>query len=273
MVVVEPGGPPAPTAWATVRTFLPRDALFQERVARIDVGVRLVSHLSGPLTLQERVLEDVEWASAWKEHFRVLRVGRRTVVVPTWLRHESRDGEVVIDLDPGMAFGTGHHPTTRMCLEALEDAVSPGLRVLDVGCGSGILSIAAAKLGAAVVTGLDTDALAVQAACGNALHNGVRGTVSIFEGSLPHDAVDRGAYDLVVANISARVVSALAGEFAASLRAGGTLIASGITREHEAAAAESLAAAGLAIGRSRVDGDWLTLAARLTPASIQPSDK
>ena len=263
-VVVEPADPSRTTAWATVRTFLPRDALFQERLARIDVGVRLVGHVSGELTLQERVLEDLEWANAWKEHFRVLRIGRRTVIVPTWREHEVKPGEVVIDLDPGMAFGTGHHPTTRMCLESLESVVGPELYVLDVGCGSGILSIAAAKLGAGRVTGLDTDPVAVKTAEENARNNGVQDRVAIFEGSLPHESVDRNSYDVVVANISAKVVSGLAGELAASVRAGGTLLVSGITREHEDAVSERLVDAGLLIHRSHVDEDWVALVAGLS---------
>ena len=134
------GETPSAADWVTLKTYLPLNSTTRERRNRIDLGVRLVAHAYPVSTLQERVLTEEDWESSWKEHFYVLRVGDRTVICPTWRDYEPRKTDVVITLDPGMAFGTGHHPTTRMCLQHLECLVRPGVDVLDVGCGSGILS-------------------------------------------------------------------------------------------------------------------------------------
>src|SRR5690606_26457499 len=125
-----------------------------------------------------------DWANAWKEHYRVLRVGERIVVVPSWLEYEAAPGDVVLQLDPGMAFGTGLHPTTQLCLRLLERYARPGLRTLDIGTGSGILAIAAAKLGAGPILALDNDPVAVGVAAENTARNGVADLVSAAEGSL-----------------------------------------------------------------------------------------
>ena len=173
------------TAWVTLKTYLPINESTDERRNRIDVGVRLVAHV-GPVTeLVARTVDEDEWQNSWKDHFQVLRVGRRLVVKPTWREYEPRPTDVVIVLDPGMAFGTGHHPTTRSCLEQLERMVAPGASVLDFGCGSGILSIAASKLGASSVLGVEADSSAVRVAKQNARENGVQHNVLVVEGTLP----------------------------------------------------------------------------------------
>ena len=148
----------------TVTTYIPHDNRLEGRYARIDTAVRLVAYIGDVSELRVRVVEEEEWQDAWKEHFHALRIGTRTVIVPTWRTYEPREDDVVITIDPGMAFGTGHHPTTRMCLELLEMHVEQGDRVLDLGCGSGVLSIAAAKLGASDVLGLEIDPTAARVA-------------------------------------------------------------------------------------------------------------
>ena len=189
------------------------------------------------------------------------RVGRRIVIKPTWREHQSTGEDVVVTLDPGMAFGTGHHPTTRMCLEMLEEHVSPGMEVFDLGCGSGILSIAAARLGAARVVGLEIDSVAVNAARQNVHENGVGESVRVIEGTLPNPAVAPASFDLAVANISAKVVSELAGELVKAVRPGGTLIGSGILLERKQSVAEALGSAGAVVRHTKVDGDWIALVA------------
>ena len=246
----------------TVKTYLPINESTGERRSRIDLGVRLVAHVSSVSALSEREIEEEDWEEAWKEHFHPLRVGKRLVVAPSWREYPASASDVVVRLDPGMAFGTGHHPTTRMCLELLETVLEPGMDTLDVGCGSGILSIAAAKLGARSVAGLDLDQTAVRAAKLNILENGVSHAVRIMEGSLPHREVRPDGYDVTVANISARVVSQTAAELALATRRGGTLIASGLLTENSRTAEEALSAAGARVERSVVDGDWVTLLAR-----------
>jgi len=209
--------------------------------------------------LQERVLEEEDWQNAWKEHFHVLRVGKRMVVSPSWREHQATKSDIVVTLDPGMAFGTGHHPTTRMCLELLENMVKPGMSVLDVGCGSGILSIAAAKLGARSVLGIEIDSVALRVAKQNILENGVGQNIRIVQGSLPHPDVGALSYDLAVANISAKVITEIAGELVGAARPGGKVIASGILLDNRDAVAQALDSAGGLLNQTIADGDWVAL--------------
>ena len=252
--------PPIPES-VTLKTYLPLDPTATQRRNQIDLGVRLVSHMANLSPLQAREVDEEEWQNSWKEHFDVLRVGRRIVIKPTWHEHQSTGEDVVVTLDPGMAFGTGHHPTTRMCLEILEEHVSPGMEVFDLGCGSGILSIAAARLGAARVVGLEIDPVAVDAARQNLHDNSVGGSVRVIEGTLPNPTVAPASFDLAVANISAKVVSELAGDLVKAVRPGGTLIASGILLERKQSVAKALGSAGAVVRHTEVDGDWIALVA------------
>ncbi len=270
VVTEEPGGyspdegerPPVPDR-VTVKTFYPLDEEADARFGRIDVGVRLMSRLACMSPLTHRVIEEREWAEAWKEHFHPLRVGRRLVVAPSWREYGPGEGDVVIRLDPGMAFGTGHHPTTRMCLEQVEALAERGVDVLDVGCGSGVLSIAAALLGARRAFGLDVEEAAVSVARANAAENGVADVVSAEAGSLPHPRVGDGSYDLALANISARVVVELAPALARAARPGGVLVLSGFLLKDEDAVRRAYAEAGGAVEQRQEDGDWVALRLRM----------
>jgi len=210
--------------------------------------------------LQTRVVAESDWAEAWKAHFHVIRLGRRLVIKPSWLRHRRADDEVVIDLDPGMAFGTGLHPTTRLCLEALEDRADRGPlgRALDVGCGSGILAIAAIRLGATRVLGVDIDPIAIEATIANARHNRVGRRVRAREGTLP---TDEGPFDVVLANLVAGVLIEHAANLAAELVPEGTLIASGIFIDREPDVRVALERAGLDIVGRWSESDWVALEA------------
>ena len=188
------------------------------------------------------------------------------MVVPSWREYEPVEGDIIVRLDPGMAFGTGLHPTTRLCVRELETRVSPGMTVLDVGTGSGILSVVAAKLGAARVLGLDIDPVAVRVARENAVVNGVEKVVEIEEGSLPRAGQDplglaregwpEGGFDLVVANVTAEVLVELAMPLSRAPRPGGLLIGSGIISERFAEAAHALTDAGLRLVDAVSEGDW-----------------
>lgn len=260
----DPDNDPAnlgPPTSVVVKTYIPVDATTANRRGMIDVGVRLISLLQPMGGLQERVLDEGEWEAAWKAHFTLLRIGKRLVIKPTWQEYAPVAGEVVVELDPGMAFGTGHHPTTRMCLEELEQRLRPGMRVLDLGTGSGILAIAAAKLGADTVFALDVDPSAIQAAGDNIRHNRVARKVRLFEGTLPHPKVLPGSIDMVVANITARAIAEAAKPIADALVPGGVAIASGIIRERQAEAETALQGV-MSIRDRRYDGDWVALVAQ-----------
>jgi ribosomal protein L11 methyltransferase len=255
-----------PSRPSTVRAYVPaRDPAAAERAAA-DAGVAL-GHLQafglraiGELTT--RLVHEADWAEAWKAHFPVLRLGRRLVIRPTWLTVERGPDDVVIDLDPGMAFGTGLHPTTRLCLAATEAVADrgalAGARVLDVGCGSGILSIAAAKLGAASVLGVDIDPIAIEATLANAASNGLAGAIAAREGSLPSG---EPAHDVVLANLIASVLISLAPALRDELRPGGTLVASGIFVDREDEVRAAFTTAGLGVTGRTSDGDWVALEA------------
>jgi ribosomal protein L11 methyltransferase len=214
--------------------------------------------------ISTRVVHEEDWAEAWKEHFPVLLVGRRLVIRPTWREHDGAPDDVVISLDPGMAFGTGLHPTTRLCLAFVEDLADrdliAGARVLDVGCGSGILAIAAALLDATSVVGVDTDPLAVETTLKNAALNGLEGQITARTGSL---SLKDGAatYDVVLANLIASVLIDLAEPLAAAVRPGGVVIASGIFVDREEAVREAFEAAGLHVVGAKRETDWVALEA------------
>ena len=247
----------------TVTTYIPHDNRLEGRYARIDTAVRLVAYVGDVSELRVRVVEEEEWQDAWKEHFHALRIGTRTVIVPTWRTYEPREDDVVITIDPGMAFGTGHHPTTRMCLELLEMHVEQGDRVLDLGCGSGVLSIAAAKLGASNVLGLEIDPTAASVAERNVSENGVQNTVNTDEATLPHPHAESDGYDLLVANVSAKVITELAEHIVRVVRSGGTLIFSGILDKQRMEVIERMAALGVQFEDGLVDADWVAVVGRV----------
>ena len=251
---------------ATVRAYLPAgDPGAAERaVASVtDALGHLQAFGLRPIgELRTRLVEEEDWADAWKAHFPVLRVGRRLVIRPTWRRHRRGPTDVVLALDPGMAFGTGLHPTTRLCLAAIERLADrgavPGARVLDVGCGSGVLAIAALKLGAATALGLDTDPIAIESTVANASRNALARRLEARAGSLPSGAPP---FDLVLANLIAGLLVQLAASLRDELRPGGTLLASGIFVDREVDVRAAFEAAGLGIARRSTEGDWVALEA------------
>jgi ribosomal protein L11 methyltransferase len=221
--------------------------------------------------LRARAVRAADWREAWKRHFPVLHIGKRLVLRPSWRRYKARPADIVIELDPGLAFGTGQHETTRLCLEALEERVERGDVVLDLGCGSGILAVAAARLGASRADAVDVDPSAVVATSENAARNGVQGSVRAAQGSLgeawPLTERPVSRYDLILANISARVIRELAVAIAAALRPGGVALVSGIIAEHEEACCRALEQAGARVIERRADGDWrLLIAAAASPS-------
>ena len=253
-----------PNRPATIRAYVPaRDKPATDRA--IATVTAALGHLQAfglrPIgELSTRLVDESDWAESWKGHFQVLHLGRRLVVKPSWRRHPRAGDEVIVDLDPGMAFGTGLHPTTRLCLEALEDRADrePLGRVLDVGCGSGILSIAAVKLGATRVLGVDIDPIAIEATTANARHNRVGRRIRAREGSIPSGD---GPFDTVLANLIAGILIELAPHLADEVLPGGTLIASGIFIDRETDTWAALDAAGFALVRRWHETDWVAFEA------------
>lgn len=256
-----------PARPAIVRAYIPADDPASVRRA-VRTTEEALSHLQAfglrPIgELRTRTVAEADWAGAWKAHFPVMRIGKRLVIKPTWRRHRSTPGDVIIALDPGMAFGTGLHPTTRLCLAAIERSAErgelAGARVLDVGSGSGILAIAAARLGAAAILGVDTDPIAIEATDANARRNRLARVIRSRVGSLPSG---EPAHDLVLANLIASVLIALAADLHAELRPGGVVLASGIFMDREADVDAAFSSVGLEIFERTVEGDWVALAAR-----------
>jgi ribosomal protein L11 methyltransferase len=205
-----------------------------------------------------RTVAEADWAELWKERLTVLHIGQRIVIQPSWKLYESHPDEIVIKLDPGMAFGTGLHPTTQLCLSALEDMVSPGMSVLDLGAGSGILAIAASKLQAANVLAVDNDPVAVKTAQENIQANDVSNVTTLL-GSLVDLTED---YDLVVVNILSQVIINMLNDgLAARIRPQGKLVASGVIAEQAEDVIAAMEQQALTLVAQRRKEDWVSLIA------------
>jgi ribosomal protein L11 methyltransferase len=242
-----------------VRAYLPADDQLQVNKHRVEEALW---HLGQIWPIPEptfRPVAEADWAEAWKEQLRVLHIGQHIVVRPSWLDYTPTSEDIVINLDPGMAFGTGLHPTTQLCLEALEELIKPGAKVLDLGTGSGILAIAAAKLGAGSVMAVDKDAVAIKTARENVIANSVQEIVNAVKGSL---ADVSGHYDVVVVNILARVIVEMLDEgLETRVQPGGKIVFAGIIVEQEARVIEALGQKEFVLSGRQERGDWVCLVA------------
>ena len=214
-----------------------------------------------------RRLRDEDWENNWKQYYRPMEVGKRLLILPEWEPVPRDGGRVPLRLDPGLIFGTGAHPSTRMCLEAVEDLAPKAEKVLDLGCGSGILAIAALLLGAKSALGCDIDEAAPRIAGENAALNGVEDRLTVLAGDATEDealrnAIGRG-YDVVFLNIVADVILRLLPDIPRWLRPGGTLIVSGVIDGREGEVAEALRARGLSYERRRM-GDWYSFVCKFS---------
>jgi len=245
---------------ALVKGYLPPGA-GSVRVRRsLRLALRFAPLECPPRWRRARRLPEERWRDSWKRYFRPRRIGRRLLVRPSWATYRARAGDTVIEIDPGMAFGTGQHPTTTMCLRALEEHLRRGDEVLDLGTGSGILAVAAAKLGARRVLALDIDPQAVKAARENAAANGVGDVVEVREGTLPESMAGE-RFDLIVANISGLTLERLAASLAGTLRDGGALIVSGFLEDAVAGLGRVFAVAGLRVDGVEAEGVWRAMMA------------
>ena len=245
-----------------VRTYLNTETNFEIIFNQIDIGVRLLSHVGVVSRLSKRVVDEKEWHESWKKHFSILEIGKTLAIVPSWLNSKEVDRKVIIELDPGMAFGTGHHPTTRMCLEMLEILVKPEDAILDLGCGSGILSIASAKMGSEKVVGIDNDETAVKVAMENIEINGINKSVSILTGSIPNKDMSKHSNDIIVANISSKIILDLSIEITEHLKPGGHLIVSGFLDINESEIINKFKELNLSVLSRLSTADWVALSLR-----------
>lgn len=243
--LAEAGGPGAPASEE------PRLKL----EARLDAIRSLGLGIVEPATYEW--VNEEDWANAWKAYFKPTRVGERLVVIPSWESFELQEGDLPLYLDPGMAFGTGTHATTALCLRALEGLVKPGCRVLDVGTGSGILAIAAKRLGAGEVIGIDIDPVAVQVARENAAKNDV--ALDIRHATL--DRVEQEPVDLIIANIIASVIIEILPDVAARLRPNGRFLASGVIAEKRQEVVDAMTNAWLLPVEVREENGWVAILA------------
>lgn len=252
-----------------LRTYLTTGS--RQRMARIDVGVRLVGAIEpiGDLVIRD-LPEDEDWMNSWKSHFKILRIGKRLVIKPTWLELDdtSKPDDIVIELDPGIAFGTGYHPTTDTCMQAMEQHIAPGMAVLDLGTGSGILAITAMKLGAGRVTALDIDSQAVSAARRNFKRTGINKQVRLGQGSVPHPTAPAGEFDLAVANISARGVADRCPFILTALKPGGLFIASGLLATQKPEVANAVEPLGFTLVSEWPQEEWVTLLYRAPDSPV-----
>ncbi|HYF79644.1 MAG TPA: 50S ribosomal protein L11 methyltransferase [Symbiobacteriaceae bacterium] len=246
-------------AWVVVKGWLADEGDVEGARIRLEERLASIREL-GLGTIEPPAyawVQEEDWANAWKAYFKPTRVGERLMIIPSWESYELQPQDLPLYLDPGMAFGTGTHPTTSLCLRKLEAVVQPGMRVLDVGTGSGILAIAAARLGAAPVVGIDIDPVAVRVAKENAQRNGV--TIDVRAGTL--DQVETDECDLIIANIIASIIIDILPDVASRMKMGGKFLASGIIAEKKQAVADAMTATWLLPIEIREEGGWVAILA------------
>ena len=248
-----------------VHAWFEPDATFQERLqalrSQLDMNRRLAPEVDlGTLAIDTVNVKDEDWSEVWKQFYKPFRAGKSLVVKPTWEPYTPQSGDRVIEIDPGMAFGSGTHETTGMCLELLEEAVHGGERVIDVGTGSGILAIGAALLGAKDVLAIDIDPTAVKVARENVAHNHLEQTVTTVEGNLL-EKVDAQC-EVCVANIIADVICMFAQPLVDHIVPGGLFICSGIIKEREQDVVNALTAADYTILETKRKGEWVAMLSR-----------
>ncbi|MFC4711945.1 50S ribosomal protein L11 methyltransferase [Planococcus dechangensis] len=250
-----------PSEGVIVKAYLPVNSFLGETVKGIKLAINSLIDFDinvgrNVVTISE--VDEEDWATSWKKYYHPVKISKRFTIVPTWENyHPVSSDELIIELDPGMAFGTGTHPTTVMSLQALEKHVQPGITVIDVGTGSGVLAIGAALLEAETVRALDLDEVAVTAASQNVALNKVQSRVEVFHGNLL-DAIDEPA-DVVVANILAEIIMSFTDDAFQAVKPGGIYITSGIIAQKKNDVKEALEASGFIIEDVMMMEDWVTI--------------
>jgi ribosomal protein L11 methyltransferase len=250
---------PGDPAWVTVKAWFSEEGDVEHVRFTLEEGLEEIRGLGlGQIDPPAYSwVQEEDWANAWKQYFKPTRVGEHFMIIPSWEPYELQEGDVPLYLDPGMAFGTGTHPTTSLCLRKLEQVVKPGHRVLDVGTGSGILAIGSARLGAEQVVAIDIDPVAVKVAKENAERNGVR--LDIRTGTI--DQVEAEEYDVVIANIIASIIIDILPDVATRMKKGGKFLASGIIAEKKQSVLDAMTGTWLLPTEVREEGGWVAILA------------
>ncbi|MCI9069773.1 50S ribosomal protein L11 methyltransferase [Clostridium sp.] len=248
---------------AVVKAYFAEEDNIQDVLAYVNERLEELKEMGldlGEAKVEHEKMHEEDWANTWKQYYKPSKVGEKIVVKPIWEEYEAKENELVVDLDPGMAFGTGTHETTRMCIQALERYVKEESTVFDVGCGSGILAIAAAKLGAKLAVGVDLDPVAVESSIENVGYNNLS-NIEILHGNLV-EVID-GKADIVVANILAEIICILTDDVKRVLKDGGIFITSGIIHDRVDMVCEKLEATGFEVIEKNRDGEWNCIVAKL----------
>jgi ribosomal protein L11 methyltransferase len=273
VVVEDPDIDPAEDDWAedaigrsvndAVVAYLPEDSETEKRCRILEEKLsQLQNRLGLIFRLSFKELDDEDWAHAWKAYFRPQKISRNIVVKPTWREYQPESNEIVIELDPGMAFGTGIHPTTALCVAMIEKYLRKEDCLLDVGTGSGILMIAAAKLGASRVCGIDKDEIAVEIAAANLKLNAIASQrFQVIKGNLVDEIKE--TYDIVAANILTHVILDLIADIKRVLNPDGIFTCSGIIEKNQSQVAQALQNHGFEIVETTVKDEWVAIAGRL----------
>lgn len=236
-------------------------AYFQETEDLPDKIYRIKEQVPNCLVIINMV-DPTIWEETWKKYYKPLKIGRNIIIKPSWEEYKEEDGDIIIHLDPGMAFGTGTHETTMMCTKSLESHVEKGDTVYDIGCGSGILSIVAARLGAEKVTAVDLDPNSVRVARENVLLNHVEDRVHIFQGNLFDKLTTGDKADIVVANIIAEIIVLMSKDIGQYIKDDGIFITSGIILDKISLVEEELKANNFKIKKTEIDGEWACIIAQ-----------
>jgi len=245
-----------------LKGYFPIDARLVETMAKLKDRTEEIKHLfpGGRVEITETEVTAENWATSWKAFYKPEKIGDRVVVKPSWEEYQEQKDDVVVEMDPGMAFGTGNHPTTAMCIRALEEYIFPQCRVLDIGTGSGILAVTAAKLGAGHVLAVDHDPISIDATVQNISLNQVGDQVSVLQGDLVSGIKDK--FDILVANIIADVIIRLIPQTLSLLEKNSIFISSGIIKDRMAEVEEAFVKNSFIIDKVFEEGEWVALIAR-----------
>lgn len=243
----------------TIKAYFPSDSSGEGLVDLIREKLVFISHFldTGKGYSGMTEVDDEDWATAWKKYYKPFSISENMVIKPSWEEYTPKAGETVIELDPGMAFGTGTHETTRLCAQMLEKYIKSGNRVIDLGCGSGILSIIAAKLGAQHVLAADIDETAVKVTRENCIINGVEDKVTAVRAIL--DGLEKQKAEVMVANIIADVIVGISFQVSNYIKSNGFLITSGIIKERKDEVINAYTSLGFVLTESMELGEWVAI--------------